>query len=162
RRAVWSLHGLASDLQEFTMKMRSAVASLALTLLLAYPAQAQLSPASSGNAARQDHAFGLGSLLPSQSHVSHEAAMQRCEKLQGEAKGISNAEVEGQMTISAAHARLRQHDSLENQLKLAEARADAEFEVAKARCGDEVDAVRQACEDEATALRDLSKARARR
>lgn len=88
------------------------------------------------------------------------AGTRNCGDLQGNAKDICQAEVEGQRKISEAQAKLTQRDTPKNRLDLANTQAEARYNIEKAKCGDQVGDAKKACEKVAKATRDLSMAQA--
>jgi hypothetical protein len=77
------------------------------------------------------------------------------------AKEICKAEADGRKTVAEAEAKVQQRGTPKNQLELAEAKAEAQYNVEKAKCGDQVGDAKKACEQVAKASRDLSTAQAK-
>lgn len=148
--------------------MQPHVAALAVSLALAFSTSlhAQTAADTSGNNAQSTSSSGASNRASGaaneRSQNQKESSRQQCDKMEGNAKAICNAQADGQEKINEAQKKVSQHDSPQHRLELAEARADAQFEVSKARCGDHIGDAKKACEDEAKAMRDLSKARAKR
>lgn len=75
----------------------------------------------------------------------HQAALEKCRDLKGNAKDICTAEADGHKKVAKAEAELKEHDSPKNRLKVEEAKADAQYDVAKEKCDDQKGDAKSAC-----------------
>lgn len=115
-----------------------------------------------GASAEQGGQVPAQPLSKRQIEQQHEMALKKCDALKDNAKKICEAEADGQKSVAEAQVRVMERNSPKNRLRLAEVRADAEFEVAKARCDDQVGEAKEACRRNAKATRDKARAQGKR
>src|SRR5688572_22371719 len=105
----------------------SAIAA-SIALGFAANAYAQGSPETSGSSSQ-------GSQSPTQQiEQQHQSAMKQCDNMKDNAKEICKAEADGRKTVAEAEAKVQQRGTPKNQLELAEAKAEAQYNVEKAKC----------------------------
>lgn len=102
------------------------------------------------------------SMQKQQIKKQYQAAMKKCNDMNGNAKRICNAEADGQRKIEEKQVEVTARDTPKNRLELAEAKAEAQYMVAKAKCADQVRDAKTTCEKEAKAARDFANVQARR
>src|SRR5690606_18543802 len=119
--------------QEIVMQPRVAALAVSLALAFSTSLHAQTAAGTSGNNAQSTSSSGASGAASERSQNQKESARQQCNKMEGNAKAICNAQADGQEKINEAQKKVSKHDSPQHRLELAEARADAQFEVSKAR-----------------------------
>ena len=81
----------------------------------------------------------------------HKAELEKCKDLKGNAKDVCKKEADGHKKIAKAEAELKEQDTPKNRQKLAEAKADAQYDVAKEKCDDQKGDAKSACKKTAKA-----------
>jgi len=81
----------------------------------------------------------------------HKAELEKCKDLKGNAKDVCKKEADGHKKIAKAEAELKEQDTPKNRQKLAEAKADAQYDVAKEKCDDQKGDAKSACKKAAKA-----------
>ena len=94
--------------------------------------------------------------------ADYKVAKAACDKLDGNAEDICEAEAKGKEKIAEAELQHRRSATSANARKLALAKADADYEVAKERCDDSSGDAKDACMKEAEAAEARAKAEAKK
>jgi len=90
--------------------------------------------------------------------AAYKAAKEKCEALKGNPKDVCEKQAKAEERIAKAELEAKRNPTQRNQRKLAETRADAEYDVARERCDDLQGDRKSACQKEARAKRDQAKA----
>lgn len=90
--------------------------------------------------------------------AQYKAAKEKCEALKDNAQDVCEKEAKAQEKIAKAELAAKNNPSQRNQRRVAEAKADGEYDVAKEKCDDMKGEQKDACEKDAKAKRDQAKA----
>ena len=97
-----------------------------------------------------------------QINQEHKAELEKCKDLKGNAKDVCKKEADGHKKVAKAEAELKEQDTPKNRQKLAEAKADAQYDVAKEKCDDQKGEAKSACKKAAKAEHEGAIAQARK
>jgi hypothetical protein len=93
--------------------------------------------------------------------ASMKAERKTCDGMSGNAKDICVETVKGKEKVAMAHLQFQRSGNVKDRAKLAEARADANYEVAKEVCDDQSGNAKDVCVAKAKAEHDSAKANAK-
>lgn len=145
-----------------TLKLCSIAAALALALG-STAVRAQQTPGTSADkstsasasrsAQRDEQKAGKEKIA-----ADYKAAKTKCDAMQGNQKDVCMKEAKGQEKVAKAELAAKRNPSARNERKVAEAKADAEYDVAKEKCEDMKGNEKSACEKDARAKYNQAKA----
>jgi hypothetical protein len=143
-----------------TLKLCSIAAALALAL--GTPAvQAQQTPGTSADKpASANRSVNRDEQKAEKEKIAadYKAAKAKCDGMQGNQKDVCQKEAKGQEKVAKAELAAKRNPSARNERKVAEAKADAEYDVAKEKCEDMKGKEKSACEKDAKAKHNQAKA----
>ena len=90
--------------------------------------------------------------------ADYKAATAKCDTMQGNAKDVCQKEAKGKEKVAKAELAAQKDPSPRNQRRLADAKADAEYDVAKEKCDDMKGNEKNACQKEAKAKHEQAEA----
>ncbi len=145
-----------------TLKLCSIAAALALALgTTAVQAQqapgtsTDKSPATSANrSANRDEQKAEKEKI----EADYKAAKAKCDGMQGNQKDVCNKEAKAHEKVAKAELAAQRNPSARNERKVAEAKADGDYDVAKEKCEDMKGKEKSACEKDAKANHNQAKA----
>ncbi len=143
-----------------TLKLCSIAAALALALG-STAVQAQQAPATSADkptTANRSANRDAQKADKEKIEADYKAAKAKCDGMQGNQKDVCMKEAKGQEKLAKAELAAKSNPSARNERKVAEAKADAEYDVAKEKCDDMKGNEKNACQKDAKAKHDQAKA----
>jgi hypothetical protein len=92
---------------------------------------------------------------------TYKADKQACDAMKDNAKDICMAEAKGKEKVAKAELQYQKDPSDRNRMKLADTKAEANYDVAKEKCEDKAGNDREVCKKEAKAAETAAKAEAK-
>jgi hypothetical protein len=142
------------------MTLKLSVIAAALAFAFATSAQAQQTPSTSPDAKQRPAASDRKVKNQEEDAIEQQAKAdkQKCDGMKDNAKDVCMKEAKAKEKVAKAELDAKKDPSPRNQRKVAEAKADGEYDVAKEKCDDQKGDAKDKCQKDAKAKHEQAKA----